>query len=273
MNNKRVNYLQCIVLAFMAMTFLLPLVWIGVASLDPNASDALRTPASWTLENYISVLTEKSNLRAYGVGFVISFAEALAVVVLACLAAYPLSRYKLSYKKAFMNIILFMTALPMIAVIVPVYKMYLSLGLLDSLGGVILYLSASALPYGLWLMKNFMDAVPGELEEAAWVDGATTFQSITRIVLPLMFPGICTVFIYTFSKSWGHFFVPYILLSSAGKMPASVKLYQFFGQYGLIDYGPLAAYSIIYTLPSVVLYILSQSYMSKGFSMSGAAKG
>ena len=102
--------------------------------------------------------------------------------------------------------------------------MSLSLGLLDKIWGVILYLSASSLPYGLWLMKNFMDAVPQELEEAAWVDGATTMKSITGVVLPLMFPGICTVFIYTFSKSWGNFFVPYILLSSASKMPASVKL-------------------------------------------------
>jgi multiple sugar transport system permease protein len=257
----------------MALTFLLPLVWLVVASLDPNASDALKQPSSISLGNYISVLTNKENLRAYGVGFVISFVESVIVVVLSCMAAYPLSRYRLSYKKVFMNVILFMTALPMIAVIVPVYKMYLTLGLLDSLWGVILYLSASSIPYGIWLMKNFMDAVPIELEEAAWVDGATTIDSITKVVLPLMFPGICTVFIYTFSRSWGNFFVPFILLSSNAKMPASVRLYQFFGQYGLIDYGPLAAYSIIYTLPSIVLYVLSQNYMSKGFNLSGAAKG
>lgn len=273
MSNSRVNKLHYIVLTFMALTFLLPLVWIVVASLDPNASDALKAPASVTLGNYISVLTDKQNLNAYWIGFVISFVESIVVVLLAAFAAYPLSRYRLSYKKVFMNIILFMTALPMIAVIVPVYKMYLSLGMLDSLWGVILYLAASSLPYGIWLMKNFMDAVPLELEEAAWVDGATTIQSICRVVLPLMFPGICTVFIYTFSRSWGNFFVPFILLSSAQKLPASVKLYQFFGQYGLIDYGPLAAYSIIYTLPSIILYILSQSYMSKGFGLSGAAKG
>ncbi len=273
MNNAKVNHLHYIVLSFMALTFLLPLIWIVIASLDPNASDALKMPAQWTLGNYISVLGNMENIKAYGVGFVISFAESLIVVILSCLAAYPLSRYRLSYKKTFMNVILFMTALPMIAVIVPVYKMYLSLGLLDSIWGVIFYLSAASLPYGLWLMKNFMDAVPAELEEAAWVDGATTFKSMTSIVLPLMFPGICTVFIYTFSKSWGNFFVPYILLSSAEKMPASVQLYQFFGQYGLIDYGPLAAYSILYTLPSILLYILSQNYMSKGFNLSGAAKG
>lgn len=273
MSNKQTKYLQYIVVSFMALTFVLPLVWLVIASLDPNASDSLKAPASWTLGNYISVLTDPDNLNAYWIGFVISFFQSVIVVGLSCLAAYPLSRYRLSYKKAFMNIILFMTALPMIAVIVPVYKMYLNLGILDSLWGVIMYLTASSLPYGLWLMKNFMDAVPKELEEAAWVDGATTMKSIIHIILPLMFPGICSVFIYTFSRSWGNFFVPYILLSSASKMPASVQLYQFFGQYGLIDYGPLAAYSVIYTLPSIVLYILSQRYMSKGFNMSGAAKG
>ena len=273
MDKTRVNRLHYIVLSFMALTFLLPLVWLVIASFDPNASDALKIPASVTLGNYISVITNTDNLRAYGIGFIISFAESFLVVVLAALAAYPLSRYRLSYKKVFMNVILFMTALPMIAVIVPVYKMYLNLGMLDSLWGVILYLAASSLPYGIWLMKNFMDAVPAELEEVAWVDGATTMKSITKVVLPLMFPGICTVFIYTFSKSWGNFFVPFILLSSIDKLPASVKLYQFFGQYGLIDYGPLAAYSIIYTLPSILLYVLSQNYMSKGFSLSGAAKG
>ncbi len=273
MSNKQTKYLQYIVVSFMALTFVLPLVWLVIASLDPNASDSLKAPVSWTLGNYISVLTDRDNLNAYWIGFVISFFQSLIVVGLSCLAAYPLSRYRLSYKKAFMNIILFMTALPMIAVIVPVYKMYLNLGILDSIWGVIMYLTASSLPYGLWLMKNFMDAVPKELEEAAWVDGATTMESIVHIILPLMFPGICSVFIYTFSRSWGNFFVPYILLSSANKMPASVQLYQFFGQYGLIDYGPLAAYSVIYTLPSIVLYILSQRYMSKGFNMSGAAKG
>ena len=273
MNNRRVKYLHYIVLTFMALTFVLPLVWLVIACFDPNASDSLKAPATWSLGNYISVLTDPDNLKAYWVGFVISFVESLIVVVLSCMAAYPLSRYKLSYKKVFMNLILFMTALPMIAVIVPVYKMYLSLGILNTLWGVIMYLTASSLPYGLWLMKNFMDAVPRELEEAAWMDGATTLRSIVNIILPLMFPGICTVFIYTFSRSWGNFFVPYILLSSADKMPASVQLYQFFGQYGLIDYGPLAAYSIIYTLPSIILYILSQNYMSKGFNLSGAAKG
>jgi multiple sugar transport system permease protein len=88
-----------------------------------------------------------------------------------------------------------------------------------------------------------------------------------------MKPGIFTVAIFTFIGSWGNFFVPYILLSSPSKLPASVTLYQFFGQYGYAAYGQLAAYSMLYMLPTFILYYFAQNYMSKGFSMSGASKG
>ena len=273
MSEKMVKSLHCVFLVIVGIVFILPLLWVVIASLDTNAGEALKWPTQWTFSNYSDVLTNSDNLRGFGVGLVISFAQSLIVVLISGLAAYPLSRYHLSYKKGFMYVILFMTALPMIAVTVPVYKILLSVGLLDSIPGLVLFLSASSLPYGIWLMKNFMDGVPVELEEAAWVDGATTMKSIRKIVAPLMFPGICVVFIYTFSGSWGNFFIPYILLSSPEKMPASVMLYQFFGQHGTIQYGPLAAYSAIYALPSILLYILSQNYMSKGFTMAGAAKG
>jgi ABC-type sugar transport system, permease component len=273
MSNTSTKVYHYIILACIAIIFILPLVWLALASLDLNANQALKLPANWTFSNFRSVLTDAKNLKGFGVGLVISLIQSAIVVVVSGLAAYPLSRYRLRYRKVFMNVILFMTALPMIAVIVPVYKMFLNVGLLDSIPGVTLYLSAASLPYGIWLMKNFMDSIPIELEEAARIDGATTLQAITKIVAPLMFPGICVVFIYTFSGSWGNFFVPYILLSSQSKLPASVLLYQYFGQHGSIAYGPLAAFSIIYALPSILLYILSQNYMSKGFRMAGAAKG
>lgn len=267
---KKVPY---IILTILALIFILPLLWVIIASLDANASQAVKIPAQWTLENYKAVLSSQTNQRAFLNGLVISFGQSVLVVVVAGLAAYPLSRYELRYKNIFMFTILLMTSLPITAVMVPVYKMFLSLKLYDKTYGVILFLTATSLPYAIWLMKNFMDSVPVELEEAAWVDGATTMTSIRKIIVPLMFPGICVVFIYTFSGSWGNFFVPYILLQTLDKLPASVTLYQFFGQHGMVVYGQLAAYSALYAIPSLVLYILSQSYMSKGFNMSGAAKG
>lgn len=104
-----------------------------------------------------------------------------------------------------------------------------------------IFLTASQLPFGIWMMKNFMDGVSPELEEAAWIDGASRLEGIRRVILPLMTLGVFTVAIVTYIGSWGNFFVPYILLSSPSKLPASVTLYQFFGQYGYAAYGQLAA--------------------------------
>lgn len=261
------------ILSFIGICFLLPLLWVLVASVDFNAMQSLKMPKQLTMMNYVDVLTSRENQRSFVIGLLMSLGQAAIVVVLALLAAYPLSRYQLKFKKPFMLTILFMTSLPITAVMVPVYQLFLSLKLYDNVFGVVLFYVASSMPYGIWMTKNFMDSVPEDLEEAAWVDGASVFTSIRKIIAPLMVPGICTVAIFTFSGSWGNFFVPYILLQTPENFPASLKLYQFFGQYGMVDYGRLASFSVLYAIPSIVLYILSQRFMSKGFSMQGGMKG
>lgn len=261
------------VLVFIGIIFLLPLLWVIIASFDVHASQSLSMPESFSMQNYIDVLTNASNQRAFGISLIISGGQSIFVVLFSILAAYPLSRYQMRYKKLFLYSILFLTALPITALMVPVYQEFVTIRLYDNLFGVILFFTASSLPYSIWMMKNFMDSVPVGLEESAWVEGASTFKSIRKIIMPLMLPGFFTVAIYTFSHSWGNFFVPYILLGTAGKFPASVMLYQFFGMHDMIAYGPLAAYSIIYAFPSIVLYMVSQKYMSRGFSMQGASKG
>lgn len=269
-SSKAIPY---IILIIIAIVFILPLLWVALASFDKNAAQSIKIPRDWTIGNFKEVLSNQTNIRGFVVGLMMSLTQSFLVILIGGLAAYPLSRYELRHKKMFMYTILFMTSLPITAVMVPVYKLFLSIRLYDNTFGVVLFLTASSLPYGIWLMKNFMDGVPIELEEAAWVDGASTLTSLCKIIAPLMFPGICVTAIFTFSGSWGNFFVPYILLQSLNKLPASVKLYQFFGNYGMVAYGQLAAYSALYALPSIVLYILAQNYMSKGFNMTGAAKG
>lgn len=261
------------ILTGIGICFVLPLLWVLVASVDPNAMQSLKMPSKVTGANYVEVMTSSENQRAYLIGLVMSLGQAALVVLLALLAAYPLSRYQMKYKKPFMLTILFMTSLPITAVMVPVYQLFLGLKLYDNILGVILFYVASSMPYGIWMMKNFMDSVPSDLEEAAWVDGASVFTGMRKVVAPLMVPGICTVAIFTFSGSWGNFFVPYILLQSPEKFPASLKLYQFFGQYGMVDYGSLAAFSVLYAIPAIIMYILSQQFMSKGFGLQGGTKG
>ncbi|MFX3649701.1 MAG: carbohydrate ABC transporter permease [Paenibacillus sp.] len=261
------------ILVFLGLCFLLPLLWIILASFDPNAQQGIKMPSTWTIQNFKDVLGDASNLRSFGVGLILSGGQAILVVLVSVLAAYPLSRYEMRFKKSFLLSILFMTALPITAVMVPVFQMFLFFKMQNSIIATMLFLTASSLPYGIWMMKNFMDSVPIDLEESAWIDGASVWNGLRRIVAPLMLPGIATIAIFTFSGSWGNFFVPYILLQTPEKLPASVTIYQFFGSHGMVEYGRLAAFSLLYTMPSVVLYIFSQRYMSKGFSMGGATKG
>ncbi|WP_018752737.1 carbohydrate ABC transporter permease [Paenibacillus sanguinis] len=261
------------VLVFIAICFLVPLLWIVLASFDPHAQQGIKIPDTFTLNNFKDVLSDSANIRSFGVGLLLSGGQATLVVIVSALAAYPLSRYEMKFKKSFLLGILFMTALPITAVMVPVFQLFLFLKLQNSIFATMLFLTASSLPYGIWMMKNFMDSVPIDLEESSWIDGASVGTGLRKIVAPLMVPGIATIAIFTFSGSWGNFFVPYILLQTPEKLPASVLIYQFFGSHGMVEYGRLAAFSLLYTMPSVVLYIFSQRYMSKGFSMGGATKG
>jgi multiple sugar transport system permease protein len=270
MTGKVVPYL---VLSLIGIAFIVPLLWMIFASIDPNSNLMLKIPKHITLNNFKDILTNPENQRAFINGIFLSFGQAVLVVIVAGLAAYPLSRYSLRYKSPFMYLILFSTSLPITAVMVPVYQLFVTLKLQDSLIGVMIFLTASSLPYAIWMMKNFMDSIPLELEEAAWVDGSSIWKALRVIITPLLLPGIFTVGIFTFSGSWGNFFVPFILIQTPEKMPASVSIYQFFGSHGMVEYGKLAAFSIIYTVPTVVLYVLSQRFMSKGFSFGGATKG
>lgn len=115
--------------------------------------------------------------------------------------------------------------------------------------------------------------VPIELEEAAWTDGASPMQGLRRIIMPLMAPGLSVIAIYTFIGLWGNFFVPFILLLSQEKQPMSVTIYTFFGQYGQIVYGQLAAYSLLYSLPSVLLYLALSKRLGGAFAFGGGVKG
>ncbi|WP_141500678.1 carbohydrate ABC transporter permease [Paenibacillus luteus] len=265
--------LPYIILSIIGLLFLLPLLWLLLASFDGSATLALRMPADLTAANYASTLSSADNQRAFMNGLILALGQALLVVVVAGLASYPLSRYQLRYKRPFMYIILFATGLPITAVMVPVYQFFLYLKIQDSLLFTTLFLAASALPYSIWMMKNFMDSVPLELEEAAWVDGASIWTTMRLVVTPLMLPGIFTVGIFAFAGSWGNFLVPFILLQSPSKLPAAVAIYQYFGQNGIVQYGKLASFSIIYTMPAVALYIIGQRFMSQGFSFGGASKG
>ncbi|AZM55615.1 sugar ABC transporter permease [Streptomyces sp. WAC 01529] len=256
-----------------AAAFVLPLAWVVLSSFDPEADLRVRVPDGLTLDNYDKVLTPEITFTPLLNSLLLCGGGTLLTVVCAALAAYPLSRYRSRLNRPFMLTILFATSLPITAIMVPVYALFVQVDLIDTMHGTIFFFAASQLPFAIWLMKNFMDGVPKELEEAAWTDGASSFQSLIRIVLPLMGPGVAVVTVFSFVMMWGNFFVPFMLLLTPEQMPASVSINDFFGNKGTVVYGQLAAFSILYSTPVILLYVLVSRRLGGGFALGGAVKG
>ncbi|TDL32419.1 carbohydrate ABC transporter permease [Arthrobacter nitrophenolicus] len=253
--------------------FLLPLLWLVLGSLDPQAGHETRVPRQPGLENFAAVLTPELLLRPLWNSVVLSAGTGAVTLVAAVLAAYPLSRYRSRFNTPFLYAVLFGTCLPITAIMVPVYGLFVQLELLDSMPATIFFMATTTLPMAIWMTRNFMDGVPVSLEEAAWVDGASRMTALRTIVLPLMRQGLGVVFIFVFIQAWGNFFVPFVLLLSEARQPAAVSIYSFFGQHGAVAYGQLAAFSILYSLPVLALYIIVARWSGSSFALSGAVRG
>ncbi|NWJ74142.1 carbohydrate ABC transporter permease [Pseudonocardia sp. ICBG1122] len=262
-----------VVLVAVAVFFCIPLAWVVLASFDAEASLAVAWPAEPTLDNYAAVLDTETTFRPMWNSVVLCGGATLVTVVCAVLAAYPLSRYRSRASRPFLLTIVFATGLPITAIMIPVYALFVQVNLIDSMPAAVLFLATSALPYAIFLTKGFMDGVPVEIEEAAWVDGATMLRTLWEVVLPMMRPGVAVVAIFTLVQTWGNFFVPFMLLLSPDKLPAAVSLFTFSSQYGQVAYGQLAAFSILYSAPVVVLYLVLGRRLGSGFAAAGGLKG
>ena len=261
------------VLLLVTLTFALPLIWLVLASVDTRATLSIKLPETFSLQNFTDVMTPETAFIPLLNSLFLAGGCAVITVTVAVLAAYPLSRYKMRVNKPFLYGVLFGTCLPITAMMVPVYALFVAFNLIDSLPGTTLFLAATSLPIAIYMTKNFMDSVPVSLEEAAWMDGASMLTTLTRIVIPLMRPGLAVVFIFVFIGAWGNFFVPFVLLLSPDKLPAAVSIFSFFGQYGTVAYGQLAAFSLLYSLPVITLYVFVSRVLGGSSAMAGAIKG
>lgn len=261
------------VLLAVTLMFALPLIWLLLASFDTRATLSIRLPESFSLQNFADVMTPETAFTPLLNSLILAGGCAVITVIVSVLAAYPLSRYKMRVNKPFLYGVLFGTGLPITAMMVPVYAVFVAFNLIDSLVGTTLFLAATSLPIAIYMTKNFMDSVPISIEEAAWVDGASMLTTLSHIVIPLMRPGLAVVFIFVFIGAWGNFFVPFVLLLSPDKLPAAVSIFSFFGQYGSVAYGQLAAFSLLYSLPVITLYVFVSRVLGGSSAMAGAVKG
>jgi multiple sugar transport system permease protein len=250
----------------------IPFVWIVLASVDPHAGVHLQIPASFDVANYTRFIRDPAFTRYVANSLIMAGGATAVTVATAVLGGYALSRFAFPGRRTLMFGIILTRVIPASATIAPLYVIVQRLGLVDTFQGMILVLAAQQLPLALWLMKGFFDTVPTELEEAAWVDGTGRLGSAIRIVLPLAAPGVGAAALFAFIEAWGDFLTPLILLSSPSKFPISIGLFQAFTYRNQIDWGLLTATSVVYMLPTIVLYLAVRRYLLKA-TVVGAIQG
>jgi multiple sugar transport system permease protein len=256
-------------LAGFAILFVIPMLWLLLASVDSNASWGLEWP-HFSFVNFRHVLTG-SLLHSLWNSVVLAVVSTAIASVTGVFAAYSLSRRRIPFKGPLLLFVLFSSGVPLAIMIIPVYEIFSRFNYLTILPTAI-FLSVTSLPFEIYLMKNFIDAVPTDLEEAARIESASTFQVLRRVVVPLAMPGIAAASIFGFVNAWGSFVVPLILISPADQQPAPIAIYTFL-TVPKPEYGNIAAYSLIFCVPVFILYSISSRLFREGFVLGGGVKG
>jgi len=258
-----------LILGALGVLFLAPMLWLFLASIDKNASWGIEWP-HFSLINFRHVLTG-SLLHSLWNSVVLAVISTTIASVTGVFAAYSLSRRKIPFKGPLLLFIIFSSGVPLAIMVIPVYEIFSRFGFLSILPTAV-FLSVTSLPFEVYLMKNFIDAVPTDLEEAARMERASTFQVLRRVVIPLAMPGIAAASIFGFVNAWGSFIVPLILISPSSQQPAPIAIYTFL-TLPKAEFGNIAAYSLVFCLPVFILYAVSSRLFREGFVLGGGVKG
>ncbi|MDQ3458450.1 MAG: carbohydrate ABC transporter permease [Deinococcota bacterium] len=259
-----------LLIALVLVVMLFPFYWMILTSFRSQVDNVSPVPVWWftpTLENYQNVIRRNNFLEFTWNSFVIASLSTGFGLVLGLPAAYSIARFK---QNGLALAILIARLTPYITYLVPWYLAFRALGLLDSYVALTLTHLIVGMPLIIWIMISFFEGVPRELEEAAFVDGASRLGTFFRVVLPLSGPGIVAASILAFIFSWNQFLFS-LVLSGPNTRPVPVAVFNFIS-YGQIDFGGLGAAAVLITLPVILLTLIIQRYIISGLTM-GAVKG
>ena len=264
-------YFFAFVIVFLS---LLPFLWFLDTSLKTRIEVTAIPPVlipSGSLEFYRSSIEQYDLLHFLGNSVIVAGSTTILTLCLAVFAGYALSRLRVRYKGLIMGGLLTVSMFPQISIAGPVWRILDALGWLNTYQGLIIPYVTLTLPLGVWIVASFFKELPGDLEDAARMDGCGNFQVLLRIILPLSAPAVFTAAILIFIYAWNEFFFALLIMTQKNyqTLPLGIALFQ--GQYTM-PWGEIAAASIVATLPLIALVLFFQKRIVRGLS-SGAVKG
>lgn len=252
-----------------------PFYYAIVTSLKPSSQ--LFEVSYWVdsldFSNYVTVLSQPTFLAAIRNSVVVALSVVLIALLLGLTAAWALGRVRFRGRTTVMMIVLGVSMFPQVAVLSGLFEVIRTLDLYNSPGGLILSYTIFTLPFTVWILTTFMRQLPDELEEAAIVDGASPWVTLTKVFMPLLWPAMATTGLLAFIAAWNEFLfaLTFTLTDSQRTVPVAIALISGGSQYEL-PWGPIMAASVIVTVPLVVLVVIFQRRIVSGLT-AGAVKG
>ncbi|GAA3910503.1 carbohydrate ABC transporter permease [Microbacterium invictum] len=256
----------------LAIIFLYPLIWTAVASVQGRAGTS--QPEGWGFGNYVALANYQAGVWVYlGNSLFVSLLTVLLTLAVSTLGGYAFARFRFPGKNVLFLTTLAILMVPYATLLIPLYVILGAVGLSNSLVGVAIVLTMFQLPFSMFMMRISFESIPRELDEAAMVDGCSTWSALWRVLLPAVKPGLVTVGLFAFLAAWNDFFAPLILITDTNRMTLPLAVANLRVQVqGVIDYGATEAGVVVLALPCIVLFLVLQRHYVRGF-MSGAFKG
>ena len=268
--------LQYLALAGYVIFLGFPLVWLLSTAFKPPRElvrlHPTLIPIHPTTENFVQAFTEQDLGRAALNSLQVSLASAVLTVLVATPAAYALTRFRSKLGTLALGWVLLSQLFPFVLLIIPIFLVLREVGLANTHAGLVLIYVVWSLPFALWMLQGFVRNIPLELEQAAAVDGAGRLQILRRVVFPLLAPGLVATALFAFISAWNEFFFALVLIKTPDLATLPVALARFVGIEGTARLGPLAAGSLLATLPSLAFFAVMQRRLASG-SLAGAVKG
>jgi multiple sugar transport system permease protein len=264
-------------LVTLALLWLVPVVWVLVTSLKLS-ENIVRLPPEWipwpaTASHYHEVLFSSSRTARIGRAFlnslVVSLGTVILVVTTAAMAAYPLARMRFPGRDLVFVLLVGSLMIPNAVVLVPQYVLTQQLGWLSTYQGLIVPEAATTFAFGVFLLRQFFVTMPGDLEDAARIDGANAWQVYWRIVLPLSQPVLAALAIFAFRSAWNDFLWPLIAVNKPDMFPLPVALALLRSAYAAESYGPIMAGAILSAIPLLIVFIVANRRIVEGVRLSG----
>lgn len=255
-----------------AVIFLYPLVWTTISSVAPRAGTS--QVDGWGFGNYLALADYQAGIWVYLLNSVIVSVLTVAMtLVLSLLSGYAFARFRFPGKNGLFLLVLGILMVPYATLLIPLYVLLNQVGLSNSLVGVALVLTVFQLPFSIFMMRISFESIPKEMDEAAKVDGCSSFSALWRVLVPAVKQGLITVGLFAFLAAWNDFFAPLILINDSNKMTLPLAVSNLRGQVqGVVDYGATEAGVVVLAVPCILLFLILQRHYVRGF-MSGAFKG